>query len=77
MFENATTLNIHNGRLDDSIAILRENVIPILLGQPGLLSLALIPQSEHSRLSLVSIWTSLAHAQAVESNPHYRLSSGK
>ena len=72
MFENATTLHVHNGRLDESLAILRESVVPILLAQPGLLSLALIPQPEHSLLSLVSIWKSLAHARAVESNPHYR-----
>ena len=55
MFECAATLNIHNGRLDESIAVLRESVFPILLAQPGLLSLALIPRPEHSQLSLVSI----------------------
>jgi quinol monooxygenase YgiN len=72
MFESATTLIIHNGRLDETIAILRKTVVPILLAQPGLLSLALIPQPDQNRLSLVSIWQSLAHAEAVEANPQYR-----
>jgi quinol monooxygenase YgiN len=72
MFESATTLNIEHGRLDESLAILRERVVPILLAQPGLLSLAVVPQTGHSRVSLVSIWKSLAHAQAVEFNPRYR-----
>jgi heme-degrading monooxygenase HmoA len=72
MFENATTLTILPGRLAEASALLRESILPLLRSQPGLLSLAFIPREAENQLTIVSIWQTEAHAQAIESDPRYR-----
>jgi hypothetical protein len=72
MFENATTLTICPGRLEEATTFLRESILPILRSQPGLLSLALIPLPAENQLTVVSIWQSEAQARAIESDPRYR-----
>lgn len=72
MFENATSLQIQPGMLDEAMLTLRAFVVPVLRGQPGLLGLALVPCKEKSLVSIISTWNSRACARAVEAVPAYR-----
>ena len=72
MFENTTTLQIHSGPVDEALATLRREIVPLLKAQNGLISLALIPNPTAGALTVISLWQSPTHAQAVENVTAYR-----
>ena len=72
MYENATTIQFQPGTVDKALFALRAHVVPILREQAGLLSLCLIPDHKTSRITVISLWISRAHALAVEATCAYR-----
>jgi quinol monooxygenase YgiN len=72
MYENATTIQFQSGTVDEALLILRAYVVPVLREQPGLIGLGLIPDRDADKITVISLWTSLAHALAVEAAPAYR-----
>ena len=68
MYENASMLKFHPGKLEEGIAILREKITPILLKQPGLIHLGLVPDSRQDKVSVVSLWAKREDALALEHN---------
>jgi len=72
MYENATTIQLQSGTVDEALLILRAYVVPVLREQVGLLSLCLIPDLATSKITIISLWTSPAHARAVEAVCAYR-----
>jgi len=72
MYENATTVQFQSGKVDEALLMLRAYVVPVLREQAGLLSLCLIPDRESSKITVISLWTSPAHALAVEAVCAYR-----
>jgi hypothetical protein len=72
MFENATTLQIQPGALEEALTILRAEIAPILHSQAGLCSLGLVPNRAAGTLSVLSLWETERDARAVESQWRYR-----
>jgi hypothetical protein len=72
MFENASHLHFIPARFEKGLKTLREVIVPILKAQPGLLSLAIIPDQPGGRVTILSVWRSQAYARAVESQCEYR-----
>jgi quinol monooxygenase YgiN len=72
MYENATTVQFQPGAVDEALLILRAYVVPVLREQAGLLSLGLIPDCDAGKITVISLWTSPAHARAVEAACAYR-----
>ena len=72
MYENATTIQFQSGAVDEALLILRAYIVPVLREQAGLLSLCLIPDREANKITVISLWTSPAHARAVEAVCAYR-----
>ena len=72
MYENATTCQIRTGTLDEALATLRSEIVPLILAQNGLINLALVPNHTDCTLTVISFWQSPSHAQAVESVKSYR-----
>lgn len=58
--------------MEEGMLVLRAYITPVIRGQPGLLSLALIPNRFESRITIFSLWDTPAHAQAVDLNHAYR-----
>jgi quinol monooxygenase YgiN len=77
LFENATTLRFEPDTFEQGLRILRAYVSPVMRRQPGLLSLALIPHPADQRITILSLWTSLLHARALEANKEYRRAVSK
>ena len=72
MYENATTVQFQPGEADEALLILRAYVVPVLREQAGLLGLCLIPDRNAGKITMISLWTSPAHARAVEAVCAYR-----
>jgi quinol monooxygenase YgiN len=72
MYENATTVQFQPGTVDDALLALRAYIVPVLREQAGLLSLGLIPDRDAGKITVISLWTSPAHAHAVEAAYAYR-----
>jgi len=72
MYENATTIQVQPGAVDEALLILREYIVPVLRERAGLLGLCLIPDREANKITVISLWTSPAHALAVEAASAYR-----
>ena len=72
MYENAATIQFQSGAAGEALLILRAYVVPVLREQAGLLSLCLIPDREANKITVISLWTSPAHARAVEAVYAYR-----
>jgi quinol monooxygenase YgiN len=72
MYENATTIQLQSGTVDEALLILRAYIVPVLREQVGLLSLCLIRDLATSKITIISLWTSPAHALAVEAASAYR-----
>ena len=66
MYENATTLRFQADKVNEALNILRRDITPVLKSARGLLQLCLLPDGTHGRITLISLWTSRAHARAVE-----------
>jgi quinol monooxygenase YgiN len=72
MYENAATIQFQSGAAGEALLILRAYVVPVLREQAGLLSLGLIPDRDANKITVISLWTSPAHARAVEAVCAYR-----
>jgi quinol monooxygenase YgiN len=72
MFENATTVQFQPGKVDEALCILRQDIVPTLKEQKGLISLCLLPDRASDRITIISLWSSKAHAQAIEAVSAYR-----
>ena len=68
MYENTTILSIVPGKLEEVIALFRAVLLPLFVGNPGLMSLCLIPHWQDNRLVVLSIWTEEKHAREVETS---------
>jgi quinol monooxygenase YgiN len=72
MFENATTVQFQPGQVDEALHILREDIVPVVKEQKGLISLCLLPDRMADKITVISLWISKAHAQAIEAVSAYR-----
>jgi quinol monooxygenase YgiN len=72
MYENATTVQFQPGQIDTALRILREEVVPVLKEQKGLISLCLLPDRSADKITVISLWISKAHALAIEAKCAYR-----
>ncbi len=72
MYENATTIQLRLGKVGEALLILRAYVAPVLREQAGLLSLGLIPHRDTDKITVITLWTSPAHALAAEAICAYR-----
>ncbi len=72
MYENATTVPFQLGQIDEALRILREDIVPVLKEQKGLISLCLLPDRSAAKITVISLWVSKAHALAVEATCAYR-----
>jgi len=66
MYENATTLKFRPGKLAEGLTILREEIFPILLKQPGLIHLGQVPGQHEDKVSVISLWGRREDALALE-----------
>jgi quinol monooxygenase YgiN len=72
MYENATTVQFQPSQMDEALRILREDVVPVLKEQKGLISLCLLPDRSADKITVISLWISKAHALTIEANCAYR-----
>ena len=72
MFENATTVEFQPGQVDEALRILRTDIVPVLKGQKGLVSLCCLPDHAADKIVVISLWVSKAHALAVEAVSAYQ-----
>ncbi|MCL4504996.1 MAG: hypothetical protein M1140_03085 [Chloroflexi bacterium] len=72
MFENATTIHFQPGRLDQALALLRSEIVPVLKSHEGFINLCLLPHSADNAITVISIWSCRTHAIAVEAACTYR-----
>jgi len=72
MYENATTLELRTGTVNQALRILCNDIAPVLKDQPGLLHLCLLPDRKNSKVTVTSLWTAKARACAVEAVCAYR-----
>ena len=72
MYENATTVQFQPGQIDEALRILREDIVPVVKEQKGLISLCLLPDRSADKITVISLWISKAHAQAIEATCAYR-----
>lgn len=77
MFENATVLHLKRGTAREALAVLREQIVPVLKQQAGLQGLALLPNDGADQITIISLWTSEAHARVVEAQCAYRRQMAK
>jgi hypothetical protein len=68
MYENATTLKFRTGKLNDGLSILRDVILPVLLDQPGMIHIGLVPNVLQEKVSVVSLWATREDALALEQN---------
>lgn len=73
MHEYAITLRLIPGSQDTVLDLLRRHVVPRLKGQPGLVSLGLVPHPEGDRITILSIWKDAACAARAEAASGYYL----
>ena len=57
MYENHTLLYVMPGRLDEALSIFRKSIIPELTHKPGMLGLAVVPDTQASRVVVISLWS--------------------
>ena len=72
MHENATTVQFQPGQIDEALRILREDIVPVLKEQKGLISLCLLPDRSADQITVISLWISKGHALAIEATCAYR-----
>ncbi len=72
MFENSTHLHFRAETFDKAVLTVRAFIVPVIRKQPGLLSLALIPDPATGRLTILSLWKSRDNARAIEVVREYR-----
>jgi quinol monooxygenase YgiN len=77
MYENATTVQLQPGQIDAAMRILREDIMPVLKEQKGLISLCLLPDRSADKITVISLWISKAHALAIEATCAYRKEAKK
>jgi hypothetical protein len=71
MFHNATTVHLRPGKVDQALQILRTYCIPVMKAQRGFINIALVPDSFHHRITVISLWQTHTHALAVEARCGY------
>jgi hypothetical protein len=71
MYENSTTLRLRPGVMDKVLGILREQILPHIKDQKGLIHIALVPDRTHDRLTVISLWASAREAAVVEKKCAY------
>jgi quinol monooxygenase YgiN len=72
MFENATTVQFQPGQVDEALRILRKDIAPVIKEQKGLIGLCLLPDRAADKITVISLWSSKTHAQAIEAVCAYR-----
>ena len=72
MFENHTTLEVMPGKMDEALAILNMEILPLIKTDPGLLSLGLLTNLPVSRIVVLSLWKNRRAAESVEYLPAYQ-----
>jgi hypothetical protein len=77
MYENATTLQLHPGVMDKALGVLREQILPLLKKQDGLIHIALVPDRGNDRLTVISLWAAPLDAAAVERKCAYLRALGE
>jgi quinol monooxygenase YgiN len=77
MYENATTVQFQPGQIDEAVRILREDIVPVVKEQKGLISLCLLPDRSADKITVISLWISKVHALAIEAVCAYRKALNK
>ncbi len=72
MFENATTIYVRPGMVEQVLALLRAEVVPALKSHEGFINLCLLPQYASHTLTVISLWSCRTHAIAAEAACAYR-----
>ncbi len=72
MYENATTLRVQPGKVDEVLCMLRAEFVPSLKGRAGFINLALFPDHTRSRITVISLWQSSTPARACEATDKCR-----
>ena len=72
MIENATTLEFQPGKTYEALTLLRESIGPVLMQQPGLLSLGFVPDFPSNRITVLSAWSPNFSPTRVEACAAYR-----
>ncbi len=63
-FLRVTDLNAAVDKVDDTVAFVRDQVVPVLKGQPGLQSILMLANRATGRMIAASIWNSAAERDA-------------
>jgi quinol monooxygenase YgiN len=77
MYENATTLTFQADKVNEALNILRKDIAPVLKSARGLLQLCLVQDGAHGKITIISLWTSRAHARAAEALCVYQEEASK
>lgn len=66
MFQNATTVHLKPGKVDQALHILRACCVPVIKAQKGFINMALVPNVTHHQITVISLWQTSAHALVAE-----------
>jgi hypothetical protein len=71
MYENATTLKLVPGVMEKALSVLREQILPLIKNQDGLIHIGLVPDPFNNNLTVISVWACAKDAAAVEKKCAY------
>ncbi len=72
MFENATTLQLHPGAVNETMLVLHCEIVQILRQQEGLIHLGLVSDPTNNRVTIISLWQTPRQARVIEAQAAYR-----
>ena len=71
MHESIMTMNLRLGSMRAALAIWREQVLPVLKTQPGLVHIGLMPDGALQRLTVTSVWERKSDKELAEAQGRY------